>query len=505
MIRSLLVFVMLAWMAVPGAGADPAGASATQPPASPQPEAPATPGSVAPEAVAAPSEGPVLSAAPRKFYVLQVEGAIDRPTLFIVRRGVKEAIEAGADAVILDMDTPGGGLAETLEIMEILDKFGDTTGGKVITFVRNEAGSAGAIIAAVTDEIYFAPKSVIGAAEVVLSTGEDVGDSMKRKITSFLAAKVRALSEENPLRGQVLQAMMDPAFELKVGETTIKAKDVLLTLTATEAIKLYGDPPQPLFGAGIVNDVDALKTQLAGSEKFESRSFVMTWSIELARWLTAISPLLLGVGGMMLAVEFKTPGFGWIGITGIALILIVMFGHNVAGLAGHEAMLFFLLGVALVFVEVLLLPGTIIFAAAGLLLMLGSLLWGMADIWPGDAFELRPGMFLRPAYTLSVGFLIAVALFAAALKFLPSTPIWGRLALSAEIRGSANARLEQERTGVSVGDVGVVVSPLRPTGAVEVAGRRFEARSEVGELDAGTPIRVVRRGDFVLIVEKLEA
>lgn len=496
MIRSLLVVLMLAWGVALAAGADPAGVSETTPVAQPGPEAAPSVDAPAP---------PALSAAPRKFYVMEMEGTISKPTLFIVRRGVKEAIEAGADTVILDMDTPGGGLAETLEIMEILDKFGEATGGKVITFVRSEAGSAGAIIAAVTDEIYFAPKSVIGAAEVVLGTGEDVGDSMKRKITSFLAAKVRAFSDENPMRGKVLQAMMDPTFELKIGETVIKPKDTLLTLTATEATTLYGEPPQPLFGAGIVDNLTALKAQLAGSTQFESRSFVMTWSLQLARWLTTISPLLLGVGGLMLAVEFKTPGFGWLGATGIALILIVLFGHNIAGLAGHEAMLFFLVGVALVFVEILLLPGTIIFAAMGVLLMLGSILWGMADIWPGDAFSLSPDIFLRPAYTLSLGFLIGIALFAAVMKFLPSTSVWNRLVLSAEISGSSAPAQDQKHEFVLAGAQGVVLSPLRPTGTIEIAGKRYEARSEVGEIAAGATVRVVRRADFVLIVEGVEA
>lgn len=504
MIRSLLVLFLLTGVLARSVHAEPAGVSGAAPDTAAPEVAPATPPE-APEVPTVRPDVPGLSAAPRKFYVLEVSGEINRPTLFIIRRGVKEAIEAGADAVILDMDTPGGGLAETLEIMEILDKFGEATNGQVITYVRSEAGSAGAIIAAVTDEIYFAPKAVIGAAEVVLATGEDVGDSMKRKITSFLSAKVRALSEENPLRGQVLKAMMDPSYELKIGDTTIKAKDELLTLTASEAVKEYGEPPQPLFGAGIVADLAELKTKLAGTQAFESRSFEMTWSISLARWLTAISPLLLGVGGMMLAVEFKTPGFGWLGATGIALILVVMFGHNVAGLAGHEAMLFFLLGVALVFVELLLLPGTIIFAASGLLLMLGSLLWGMADIWPGDAFSLSPSLFIRPAYTLSLGFLIAVVLFALAIKFLPSTSLWGKLVLSAEVTGTSAGAPSPGRSGVAAGDVGVVVSPLRPTGTVEIGGQRLEARSEIGELAAGTRIRVVRRADFVLIVESLES
>lgn len=492
---------MVAWVTLLAAAEEPAGATGAAP------EAPAVSPEerAAPEALADLPAPPALSAAPKRFYVIEVQGAINKPTLFVIRRGVKDAIAAGADAVILDMDTPGGGLGETLEIMEILDRFGDTTNGKVITFVRNEAGSAGAIIAAITDEIYFAPKSVVGAAEVVLATGEDVGDSMKRKITSFLAAKVRALSEENPMRGQVLQAMMDPTFELKIGDEVIKPKDVLLTLTASEAIKEYGDPPQPLFGSGIVADLPALQKQLAGGATYEVRAFEMTWSIQLARWLTAISPILLAVGGLLLYVEFKTPGFGVFGVSGILLLLIVFFGHNLAGLSGHEPMLFFLLGVALVFVEILLLPGTIIFAATGILLMVGSLLWGMADIWPSDDFKLSPALFLKPAYTLSLGFLIGLAMLAVVLKFLPSTSMWGRLALSAEIGGSATLKPGEVRDTAAVGDQGVVISPLRPTGMIEVAGRRFEARSEVGELDTGARVRVVRRADFVLIVEKLES
>lgn len=491
MIRSLLVALALA-SSVVAAWAEPVEEAVE---ATPEPTAPLEPAVVPPP--------PVMSAAPKRFFVMRVEGAINQPTLFIIRRGVKDAIAAGADAVILDMDTPGGGLAETLEIMEILDKYSESTKGRVITFVNREAGSAGAIIAAVTDDIYFAPKSVVGAAEVVLATGEDVGEGMKRKITSFLAAKVRALSEENPMRGQVLQAMMDPTFELKIGDVTIKAKDALLTLTGTEAIKTYGDPPMPLFGTGIVDDLPALYAAVAGEGvAFETRQFQMTWSIQLARWLTAISPVLLGIGGMMLAIEFKTPGFGWVGATGIAMLLVVFLGHNVAGLSGHEPMLIFLFGVVLVFLEVFLFPGTVVFAATGALLMLGSLLWGMADIWPGDAFTITPGIFLKPAYTLSLGFIVGIALFAAVARYLPKTSMWSHLVLSAEV-GDPATQASVEQDAVGLGAEGVVISTLRPTGTIEIAGRRYEARSEAGEVVAGARVRVVRKGDFVLIVENI--
>lgn len=494
MIRSLLVLFMVACAAF--LRAEPAGTSA----GSPVPAAPAATEVESGASASVPGH-PELSAAPKKFYVLRIEGEIAPPALYVVRNGLKDAIVAGAEYVILDMNTPGGRSDVMFEIIEALENFE----GRTITFVNREAMSAGALIAAGTHDIYFAPRSVIGAAAPVSSGGQDIDATMKDKIVSYITARMRAISEEHPYRGDVITAMIDREFELKVGDTVIRPKGgPLLSLTQSEAMKEYGDPARPLLGAGIADDIPSLVRAIAGGSAYEIREFTVTWSLRLAQWLTAISPLLLGIGGLMLAIEFKTPGFGWIGATGIALILVVFFGHNVAGLAGHEPMLVFLLGVGLVFVEILLLPGTIVFAAAGLLLMLGSLLWGMADIWPGGAFELSPGLFMKPAYTLSVGFLIALALFAAVMKFLPATPMWSRLSLGAEIREAANAGLAQERAGIDVGATGVVISPLRPTGTVEIAGRRFEARTEVGEVDIGAAIRVVRRGDFVLIVEKLE-
>ncbi|MBE2212811.1 MAG: hypothetical protein IAE82_02995 [Opitutaceae bacterium] len=502
MIRSLLVLFMLAvWTgrallaetgAVSGAPAAPA----------PEPSAPvAMPVSEAPGPETVPPP-PALSAAPVKFYVIPVRDQIAEPTLFIVRRGLKEAEVAGAQYVILDMDTPGGSLGVTLEIIEILqEKFK----GRSITFVNDEAISAGAIISSATDQIYFSPRGIIGAAAPVQSGGEEIDETMKQKILSYMRAKIEATTEGHKYRSEVLIAMMDANYELKIDDTVLKPKGELLSLTATKAMKTYGEPPTALLGAGIVDDLPALYKHLAGGAAFEVREFHVTWSLGLAQWLTRISPILLGLGGLCLLIEFKTQTFTGLGIVGVVLFLIVFFGHNVAGLSDHVPMLIFLLGVALIFVEMFLLPGTFLFAGLGVLLMLGSLLWGMADIWPSDGFSVSPGVFLKPAYTLSLGFLIGIALFAAVLKFLPSTTLWGRLALSAEIRESASAPLAQERATVAIGDAGVVISPLRPTGAVEVGGRRFEARSEIGELEAGTPIRVVRRGDFVLIVEKLDA
>ena len=124
-------------------------------------------------------------------FIIPVRDQIGPPILNILRRGMKQAIESEVDLIILDMDTPGGELGVTLEIMqEILDSV-DSWEGKVITYVNKEAISAGAYIAIATQEIAFAPFSQIGAAEAVSGGGGEIDPSMKRKVNSYLKAKIR--------------------------------------------------------------------------------------------------------------------------------------------------------------------------------------------------------------------------------------------------------------------------------------------------------------------------
>ena len=107
-------------------------------------------------------------------YVIPVRDAIGQPTLFAIRSGIKDAIEKNASLVILEMDTPGGELGATLDIMKTIDRFE----GGTATFINEEAISAGAIIASVTRDIYFTPRATMGSSEVVTGSGQDVDDSM---------------------------------------------------------------------------------------------------------------------------------------------------------------------------------------------------------------------------------------------------------------------------------------------------------------------------------------
>lgn len=445
--------------------------------------------------------------APKKasVMVIPVREQIGDPMLYIVRRGLKEAISKNMDVVVLDMKTPGGALDSTFKIMEALGKFP----GETVTYVNTEAISAGAFISASTKEIWFSsdPEGVIGAAAPVLAGGQDVEATMKQKIVSYLKARVRAISGDKGYRGQVISAMIDSDYELKIGEKVIKGKGELLSLTASEACASYGEPPQPLLGSGKARDIDDLLAKKFGAGNYVVTRQSVTWSEQLAVWLNAISPVLMGLGVLALFIEFKTPGFGIFGVVGILLLAGVFLGSYVAGLSGNEPILFFMLGLILVVVEVLLVPGVAILAVSGLLLMFGSLVWAMADIWPHEPIQWSGELFVRPLSNVGLGLTLALVLGVLFARFIPKGWFWDKMVVATTVGEAAQAagaapELLREVDSL-VGRVGVAATALRPGGQVEIDGRRYEASVEVGAVDAGTRIVVKGRTDFGLIVDKI--
>ena len=435
-------------------------------------------------------------------YVIPVRDEINRPTLYILRRGLKEAIEHKADVVVLDMNTPGGELGVTFDIMEALDRFP----GQTITFVDKEAMSAGAFISASTQEIYFTPNGVIGAAAPVLSSGGDVDKTMKQKIVSYLRARMRANSEGKGYRGQVISAMIDEDYELKIGDKVLKPKGELLSLTATEALEKYGEPPQALLGAGKAADIDALLTAKFGAGGYEIRSFKVTWSEDLAQYLNAFSSVLMGLGLLAIFIEFKAPSHGIFAGIGVLFLLVVFFGHYTAGLSGHEPVLLFTLGLLLVAVEIFFFPGVALPALLGLGMMLVALVWAMADFWPNEPINFSGGVLVRPLTNLGLGMALSVILGAVLIRFLPKGWVWDKMIVGAAIGGSAQiagvAPGAAHQLSDLIGRRGVAVTVLRPSGQIEIEGRRFEATVEVGAVNAGDPIVVRGRTDFALVVER---
>ena len=432
--------------------------------------------------------------------VIPVRDEIADPVLFILRRGLKSA--GRNDLVVLDMKTPGGALGTTLEIAEALQKFE----GRKATYVNDEAFSAGALIASMTDDIYFFPGGVMGAAAAVSSSGQDIEHTMRLKVNSAVLAKVRAWAEgKGRYRGQVVSAMVDEDFEFKIGDTVIKPKGSLLSVYSTEAAKTYGDPPEPLLSSGTAKTIEELLDRKLGPGSYVVERLEVTWSEQLAQLLHQIAPILTGLGLLCIFIEFKLPGSMVFGVVGGVLLLLVFFSSYVAGLSGHEPVLVFALGLLLVLVELIFFPGVVAVALTGVVLMLGSLVWSMADLWPNEPMTFSGDVFVGPLTNLGVGVLIAVALGAVLARFLPHGLFFNRLAVTHGASGSAQLAGAAPEVGARVASLigarGLAVTGLFPSGQVEIDGRRYEARVEVGAVPVGTPVVVVRVSDFGLVVE----
>ena len=331
---------------------------------------------------------PVVTATPPEtptVFVVELREGITHNTMYLIRRAMNEAAATKATAVVLDMETNGGRVDATEEIIKLLEH----SPAKTYTFVNTKAYSAGAFIAAATDHIYMAPGSVIGAATPVLITPgsgvQEVPKSHQEKITSAMRALMRATAQAKGHNPDVFEAMVDADLGLKIGDKEICPKGKLLTLTNEEAARKYGQPPKPLLSAGTITSLpDVLEKIGLAKAKIVT---VKPYGFEvLARWITVLSPLLILVGFVAIWVELKAPGLGLPALVAVTCFGIFFFGYFAAGLAGWEEMALFALGVALLALEIFVIPGFGAAGIGGILAIAAALMLAMVERWPGSTW-----------------------------------------------------------------------------------------------------------------------
>jgi len=467
-------------------------------------------GEAAPAVAAGPAE---LSAPPQKVYVIPIRDQIASPMVYLVRRGVKEAMEAKAELLVIDMKTDGGRVDATEEIIEILNKFP----GQTVTYVNNRAFSAGAFIAVATRKIYMAPQSVIGAATpIILSpTGDGVQrlpESYEAKMVSAISALIRTAAEKNGYDVDIIEAMIDRSRELKRVEyvmqtngavvavtNVLNEKGRLLTLTDKQAAKEYGEPPKTLLSSGTVESLDALLARL-GYANAERHGINPTGAEQLGSWLTTIAPLLLIIGVIGIYIEMKTPGFGLPGIVGITAFVLYFLGGYVAGLSGMEWVIVFLLGLGLVALELFVYPGTIALGLVGGAMMLAAILMAMVDMYPGMPPVPTLPQLRFPLQTVLIATAGGVVAILGLSRILPKTSVY-RAVVSQSASGMRTEAAQAQQKVTLQGQKGVTVSPLRPGGKAQFGDQILDVISQGDMVPKGAPVRVIGYSGTQAIVE----
>lgn len=421
-------------------------------------------------------------------YVATIDGTIDLGMVPYVKRTLSTAAEERAEAVLLDINTPGGRLDAALSIKDaLLD-----AEVPVIAYVNREAFSAGALIAISANTIYMDKGGVIGAATPVDQEGEPAGE----KVVSAVRSDFRAVAEVRDRDPRIAEAMVDEAVAI---DGLVEAGK-LLTMTTSEALQWgYAD-------GEAASITEALELEgIAGAE-------LITVEYSLAerfvRFLTnpVVASLLISLGFLGLLAELTSPGFGVPGIAGILLLALFFWGGFLAELSGWEGVVLVGIGLALIAVELLLVPG---FGVAGLL--------GAIAFFAGLYISLigqgaTTSDFIRAGLVL-LGSLVTIVVGAAAiLTIMPNRRGWGGLALQTSLpRGSGLlGRLGGPEGGSPEGAAqghqsllgrrGVALTVLHPAGVAQIDTQRVDVVSEGGFIDAGTTVVVIADEEYRRVV-----
>ena len=436
-----------------------------------------------------------------KVFIVPIRENIMPPLVYVVRRGVKEAMEAKADALILDMKTDGGRVDVTEEIIQIISKFKGTT----VTYVNDRAFSAGAFIAVGTQKIYMAPQSVIGAAAPILmvpggGVAEKLPDTMEAKMTSAIRALVRTQAEKNGHNIEVVEAMIDKTKELKMDGEVLNKEGNILTLTDRQAAKEYGNPPKPLLSSGTVESLDALLATLgyADAQRVEIKP---TGAETVGIWINTIGPILLIIGMVGLYIEFKTPGFGLPGIIGIVAFALYFFGGYTAGLSGAVWAVVFVAGLILVLLELFVFQGAMIAGVGGAVLMLVAIVMGMVDMYPGTPRLPTLPQLQLPLRDLGLALVGTVVLAAILSRFLPKTSFFQKL-VSQTASGVSSVAAQEAQQEARIGQIGVAISQLYPGGKAQFGDQILDVLTQGELIEKGRPVKIIGHTGLDALVEE---
>jgi membrane-bound serine protease (ClpP class) len=478
----------------------------------------------------APAQTPGAKAA-----VIICEGMIDNGLYKSIQRRTQTALNEEVEYLIYEIGTYGGLLQSADDISKyfILD-----IGKKAhtVAYITTQAISAGAMISVSCQDIIMRENTTIGDCAPIVLGGKLEGVE-REKVESFTRAAFMRAAEANGYPEALLKAMVtmqtkvyrvknlktakseffeseqlpkDPnTYDLDNKELIVK-DDELLTLTASKALE-YG-----VARAQVKDRAEALEF-LAKRDgvTFVGEPMVLrtNWSEEMVRWLNspAVMAVLVMIALLGVYIEFNTPGVGLPGLVAVICFTIIIGSKYLVGLANWVEVALFVLGILLLLVEFLVLPGFGIAGFSGIICifagLFGMLIKNPPDKlpWPQDAIAWSD--FTWGVVGLSMGFVGFVVLAWLLSKYLPRIQFLSGLILapavprqSSEIPLSMTTPPESKTVSVNLGDTGDVVSILRPTGKAKFGDAIVDVVAEAEFLDKGTKVEIIEiHGNRVVV------
>jgi membrane-bound serine protease (ClpP class) len=398
---------------------------------------------------------------------VKFENDVNPVTQDYVNDQIDRANEEGYDAVVILLDTPGG-LATSMKKIYTKELASEVP---VVVYVAPpgaRAASAGVWIGQAGDILAMAPATNIGSSTPINVGGEDIQKDLRRKVVNDAAASLRELARTHDRNVRWADAAV------RRGEN----------LGATEALRMNViDVMAPTLPA-LLDKIDGTKTVPKGIVLNTADAEVT--NVDMSAWQkildTLIDPnlivLFMSIGTLGIIVELWNPGLIFPGTVGAISLILGLFGLQVLPISA-AGLLLMLLAFAFFAAEAFVPSHGALTVAGAVCFVLGALL------------------LFEPAgetYEVSVPAVIAIAATLAGLMALVAFKI-------VQVRRAPVVTGDSEL----LGQVGVVRERLDPTGLVFVHGEIWQARSHTGPIDPGTPVRIDRiDDDLVLEVAPVE-
>ena len=399
--------------------------------------------------------------------VLQIDGAVTPIMLSYIERGIRTADDDGAEALILQINTPGGQLDLMNKIVQALL----SSDVPVVVYVSpsgSYAASAGTLITLAGHVAAMAPGTTIGAASPVGSEGEDLGETMEAKAMEEVSAQARALTKR---RGEKAMAWAESAIR--------EAK----AATAEEALEL-----------GVIDfiaqDLDELMAKLDGfrttangrevvlhTEGAVVQELPMNFAEQFLHIITnpTVAYILLTLGANAILYELSSPGGYVAGIVGVICLVLSFYALGVLPV-NYAGLLFIGLAFILFIVDIkapthgaLTVGGIVSLVAGGLVL------------------------FNSPLYRVSIAAVVGVA---------TATGLFFAFAVAKAVKAQSNP-ITTGREALA-GLAAEAQTDLSPEGTVFLKGELWDAVADDGPIEKGASVQVVAVEGFRLRVRRVD-
>lgn len=404
--------------------------------------------------------------------VLTADGIVDNVMAGYLAEGVGRASDDDAAAVVIRLNTPGGGLEATYEIVGTLLE-SDVPTIVWVAPAGGRAASAGTFITLASHVALMAPGTNIGAASPVLADGTDIPATLRDKVFNDTVAKIRAIAEERKRNVEWAVSTVEKAVSSAASEAVAVGAVDGIAASLDEVLSAADGREVTIGGATVVLELAGAQAEELAMNPFQAFLHLLSDP--------NIAALLFSIGSLGLIYELMSPNFVTGILGGIAIILAFI---------GSDSLPLNVGGLLLIGLAMLLLALEFTVTSHGLLAAGGLVCFalGASALYtqPGDPF----GPIVSVATPLVVVMTVTAGVFAALITVTAIRT--RRMAGSTGLIGVA----------VRSGTPGIVRRPLEPLGSVHIAGEEWTARSvDDRPIERGTPVKVVAVDGLTVLVE----